>query len=200
MIIGVTGTTSGIGQALATKLNSHDVISINRQQVDLSDISAVQAFDMPQVDMLINCAATGVGGKIPFDQHDQVCVEIVLNTNLIAPVLLSQKALQKNHNCKIVNITSTNNRQYWGNDLVYSLSKLALADFSEMLRVEYPNTCILEVRLGLTKTHFNINRYRGFEQRFEELYNRPHLTADYVADRICSVLFDDNIKFIEIAP
>jgi short-subunit dehydrogenase len=200
MKIAITGTSSGIGAALAAQLESHDVVHINRAQVDLSDVAGVQLFDMPPVDMLINCAATGIGGKVPFHQHDRTCVENILNTNLIAPVLLSQKALEQNHNCKIVNITSTNNRQYWGNDLVYSLSKQALADFGEMLRVEYPNTCILEVRLGLTKTNFNINRYRGFEDRFEELYNRPHLTADCVAEQICAILFDNRVKFIEIAP
>ena len=200
MKIAITGTSSGIGAALAAQLESHDVVHINRAQVDLSDVAGVQLFDMPPVDMLINCAATGIGGKVPFHQHDHTCVGNILNTNLIAPVLLSQKALEQNHNCKIVNITSTNNRQYWGNDLVYSLSKQALADFGEMLRVEYPNTCILEVRLGLTKTNFNINRYRGFEDRFEELYNRPHLTADCVAEQICAILFDNRVKFIEIAP
>jgi short-subunit dehydrogenase len=200
MKIAITGTGSGVGAALAAQLELHDVVHINRAQVDLSNVAGVQLFDMPPVDMLINCAATGTGGKVPFHQHDQTCVGNILNTNLIAPVLLSQKALEQNHNCKIVNITSTNNRQYWGNDLVYSLSKQALADFSEMLRVEYPNTCILEVRLGLTKTNFNVNRYRGFEDRFEELYNRPHLTADCVAEQICAILFDDRVKFIEIAP
>jgi short-subunit dehydrogenase len=200
MKIAITGTTSGIGAALTKQLNAFDIARIDRAQVDLSDLSAVQLFAMPKVDMLINCAATGIGGKIAFHEHDPACVENILNTNLLAPVLLSQKALRQNHTCKIVNITSTNNRQYWGNDLVYSLSKLALADFSEMLRVEYPNTCILEVRLGLTKTNFNTNRYRGFEDRFEELYNRPHLTADCVAEQICTILFDDRVKFIEIAP
>lgn len=200
MKIAITGTTSGIGAALTKQLNAFDIVRIDRAQVDLSDLAAVQLFAMPEVDMLINCAATGIGGKIAFHEHDSACVENILNTNLIAPVLLSQKALRQNRNCKIVNITSTNNRQYWGNDLVYSLSKLALADFSEMLRVEYPNTCILEVRLGLTKTNFNTNRYRGFEDRFEELYNRPHLDADRVAERICAILFDNDIKFIEIAP
>lgn len=200
MKIAITGTSSGIGSALVAELGEHDIVHVNRSQLDLSNTMAVQAFALPAIDMLINCAATGIGGKILFHQHDRFCIETILNTNLISPILLSQKVLQQNSYCKIVNITSTNNRQYWGNDLVYSLTKRALADFGDMLRIEYPKAKILEVRIGLTKTNFNVNRYRGFQDRFEDLYNQPHLTSDCVAKQICDVLFNDQIKFIEIVP
>ena len=200
MKIAITGTTTGVGSALVTELQSHEVISIDRSNLDLSVVDHVKQFTMPIVDILINCAGTGRGGKTTFTNHDPDCVVEILNTNLVSAVLLSQKALQQNPNCKIVNITSTNNRHYWGNDLAYSLSKLGLANFSDMLRTEYPTTSILEVRLGLTKTNFNKNRYTGFEDRYVDIYNKAHLTTDVVAKRICSVLFDDSIKFIEIAP
>ena len=166
MRIAITGTNSGIGAALVSELNAMEVISINRSQVDLSDIAAVSLYAMPNVDMLINCAGTGRGGKTTFSKHDPKCVVEILNTNLIAPVLLSQKALTLNPKCKIVNITSTNNRQYWGNDLAYSLSKQGIANFGDMLRVEYPDTDILEVRVGLKKTNIKTNRDVGFEDMF----------------------------------
>ena len=69
-----------------------------------------------------------------------------------------------------------------------------------MLQIEYPDVCVLEVQLGLTKTNFNNNRYKNYENRYHDIYNNKHLQADFVAEKICSVLFDNSIKFIEISP
>ena len=119
----------------------------------------------------------------------------------MSPVLLAQQALKFNSQCKIVNITSTNNNRYWPNDLVYSLSKKALETFGEMLLVEYPQALYLEVRLGLTKTCFNTNRYREEQDRYQDIYSHhKHLNPADVACKIASVLFDNTIKQIEISP
>ena len=150
--------------------------------------------------MLINCAGTDIGGKIEFTKHNTNEVITIINTNLIAPMLLSQKALKLNTNCKIVNITITNNIKYYPNNLTYSLTKKALETFTNMLRVEYPFINILEIRLGLTKTNFNNNRYKGHEDRFNNIYSNSHLTVDEVVGKIEEVLFNNLIKFIEIAP
>jgi short-subunit dehydrogenase len=155
---------------------------------------------MPTVDMLINCAGTDIGGKIEFIKHNTNEIVNIINTNLVAPVLLSQKALKNNINCKIVNVTSTNNKKYYANNLAYSLTKKALESFTNMLQVEYPKANILEVRLGLTKTNFNHSRYKGHEERFNDIYSNPHLTVDEVVTQLVEVLFDNSIKFIEIAP
>jgi short-subunit dehydrogenase len=124
-----------------------------------------------------------------------------MSVNLLAPLCLTQQALSKNPNCKIVNITSTNNNRYWPNNLAYSLSKTALEEFGSMLRVEYPDIDLLEVRLGLTKTNFNQNRYHTAPTRFVDIYEKhPYLTPEEVAIRIVAVLFDPVVKFIEISP
>jgi short-subunit dehydrogenase len=150
--------------------------------------------------MLINCAGTGIGGKIDFVNHCASDMVDLLHTNFIAPVLLSQSVLGNNPRAKIVNITSTNNSRYWPNDLAYSLSKKALEDFGKMLVVEYPTVKYLEIRLGLTKTKFNQNRFRNDPGRYTDIYDRPHLLPSEVADKICKILFDHTIKFIEISP
>ena len=67
---------------------------------------------------------------------------------MIAPVILSQKALIKNHQCKIVNISSTNNIKYYPNNLTYSLTKKSLESFTNMLQIEYPEINILEIEWG----------------------------------------------------
>ena len=201
MKIAITGSTSGVGRALVSLLETHhEIIPLDRAKMDLADPSAVIQSEFDTCDMLINCAGTGRGGKIEFTQHDPNDINEIMSVNLLSPIYLTHRALAKNSACKIVNITSTNNNRYWSNDLAYSLSKKALGDFCNMLRVEYPGINLLEVRLGLTKTNFNQNRYRGCPGRYVDIYNQPHLTPEEVATRIQTVLFDNTIKFIEVSP
>jgi short-subunit dehydrogenase len=201
MKILLTGASSGLGKALKQCLvSSHDVDAPNRQSLNLSDSKSITEYKNSYFDMLINCAATGVGGKIDFVNHQVESVQEILQTNLLGTVLLTQKVLQTNPKCKIVNITSTNCNQYWPNDLVYSLSKKALSEFNRMLQIEYPHTPCLEVRLGFTKTNFNHNRYKHEPERYTDIYSQyPYLTAEEAADKIVKVLFDDHIKFVEVA-
>ena len=200
MKILITGTSSGIGQALVSRLFHHDVTSLTRLELELTNIVAVMDYELEMCDMLINCAATDVGGKINFVNHNIQHVVAILTTNLLSPVLLSKKALSINPNCKIVNITSTNNNRYYPNNLAYSLSKQALADFGAMLKIEHPTVQYLEIRLGLTKTNFNNNRYRHDQIRFDDIYVNDHLTVEQVVDRILDVLFDSSVKLIEVSP
>lgn len=198
----LTGSTSGVGGALLNQLQKqgHQVIECTRAQVDLNDLSQVQEFVMPQIDLLINCAGHGLGGKQPWLTHSAEQWIKILNTNLIAPMLLCQSALKVNPECKIVNITSTNNNKYYANDLAYSLSKKALAEFGHMLRVDHPTTSLLEVRLGLTRTQFNANRYSEDVDRFKEIYNQPCLEPTQVAEKIINAIMDTTVKELEISP
>jgi short-subunit dehydrogenase len=201
MKILLTGASSGVGQALYQQLRvDHEVTAPTREQLNLRDSTQAMSFVHQSYDMLINCAGTGIGGKIDFVNHRASDMVDLLHTNFIAPVLLSQSVLGKNPGAKIVNITSTNNSRYWPNDLAYSLSKKALEDFGKMLVVEYPTVKYLEIRLGLTKTKFNQNRFRNDPGRYADIYDRPHLLPSEVADKICKILFDHTIKFIEISP
>lgn len=200
MKIAITGSNSGVGQALCQQLQSHDLVELTREQLDLGNIDHVLSYSIGNVDMLINCAGTDVGGKIDFANHRTNAIVETLTVNLLAPVILTQKALKNNSKCRIVNITSTNNRRYYANNLVYSLSKQSLSEFGNMLTVDYPNVDLLEIRLGLTKTNFNQARYKLEPNRFDDVYVNQHLTVDQVAVKILGVLFDPSVKFIEISP
>jgi hypothetical protein len=69
-----------------------------------------------------------------------------------------------------------------------------------MLMIEYPTIDYLEIRLGLTKTNFNQNRFKNEPNRYTELYQNNFLIPTDVANKICNVLFDRTVKFIEISP
>jgi len=200
MRILITGTSSGIGHELLNRLQPHDVVAPTRQQLDLSNIVSVTAYDPGVCDMLIDCAGTDCGGKVEFVNHQTQQVVDILNVNLVAPIILSKHVLKHNAQCKIVNITSTNNNRYYADNLSYSLSKKSLSEFGTMLKVDYPNINYLEIRLGLTKTNFNQNRYRGNPDRFVDIYQNTHLTATQAVDTMISAIFDSRVKFIEVAP
>lgn len=201
MKIAITGSSSGIGFELKKILSQdHDLISIERKDLDLDNTDNVLNFSIPFCDILINCAGHDLGGKVAFLNHNSNYIVSILNTNLISPILLTQKALQNNPNCKIVFINSTNIIRYWGNDLIYTLSKESLNRFSHLLRVDHPDVRQLEIILGLTKTNFNINRHRVNHKTIDDLYKNYHLLASDVAAQIVNVLFDDKIRQIEVAP
>ena len=201
MKILLTGASSGIGSSINELLCiDHQVLAPTRAQLDLTNPAQIQNFVLEPFDMLINCAGTGVGGKIDFINHDPELINEILTVNLLSAMLLTQQVLKQNPSAKIVNITSTNNRQYHAGDLAYSLSKKSLEYFGQMLQVEYPQSSVLEVRVGLTKTNFNHNRYKHNPERYTDIYTTKHLSADEVAYKICQVLLDDVVKFIEISP
>lgn len=200
MRILITGTSSGIGQELSNRLQHYDVVALTRSQLDLSNIASVIAYDPGFCDILINCAGTDCGGKIDFVNHQTHQVVDILNVNLVAPVVLTKHALAQNSQCKIVNITSTNNNRYYANNLSYSLSKKALSEFGTMLKVDYPDVDYLEIRLGLTKTNFNQNRYKENLDRFVDIYQKTHLSVTQAVDAMMPAIFDSRIKFVEIAP
>ena len=201
MKILLTGCSSGVGRALHYLLkDEHDVHCLTRTDLDLSNVDSVINYQVSVYDMVIHCAGTGTGGKLPFVNHRIDAVKDILTTNLLAPVLLTNKLLRQNLNCKVVCITSTNNKHYYANDLAYSLSKSSLNQFLKMLTIDYPQLNYLEIQLGLTKTEFNNNRYKNQVDRFVDIYQNPHLDVNYVAREIKQVLFNNNIKFIEISP
>jgi short-subunit dehydrogenase len=199
MNITITGTNSGVGEYLALRLRENHIVNcITRDSCNLS--KPISDILVTACDMLINCAGTGVGGKIDFVNHRPEDILEIMHVNLLAPMELTRQALKQNKNCKIVNITSTNNNRYYPNDLAYSLSKRGLAEFGSMLNVEYPEVKILEIQLGLTATKFNANRYKKEPDRYQEIYHNRHLTIEQAGDMILSALFNDNIKFLEVSP
>jgi short-subunit dehydrogenase len=195
----ITGAGSGIGRSLALHFDETGTRywSPSRYEIDLDIPELVKNYSIPgNIDCLINCAAHDINGKQPLVQHDSDSIIDIVNCNLIAPLLLSKKALERNPKCCIVNITSNNNIDYPGHDLAYSLTKRALTALGDLIRIDYPDARVLEICLGLTRTDFNQNRFRlRPELAKPDFYNQPCLEPSEAAKQILEALADTGCTY-----
>ena len=84
----ISGTTSGIGNAIKKKLNHQMVYEINRDTVDLNEPKLVEKITLPIVDCAILNAGHDLGGGVPFVEHNSSQMLKVLNCNLVSNVLI----------------------------------------------------------------------------------------------------------------
>ena len=123
MKIAITGTTSGLGKALKDALSvSHNVISFDRPDFDLSKLDDLSAIDLTGIDILINNAGHACGGGKNFKNHEVLQWVDILDTNLRAPMFLSQQFINQNKTGKIIFITSQVVETALGGDVAYSSS------------------------------------------------------------------------------
>ena len=186
----ITGTTSGIGQAICRHIDG-DIFELNRNQVDFNNPHDMIAMDVPQVDYAILNAGHDMGGGVNFMEHDPAHMVNIMNCNITSNIVLAQKILKNNSQTVIVLITSTNLNKQYPNNLVYNLSKMSLKNLGDLIKVDIPYAQIKEARIGLTKTEFNNNRHKPGHKPLNDLYAFDHMSADAVAERIIRLMFSD---------
>ncbi|MCR9152989.1 MAG: SDR family NAD(P)-dependent oxidoreductase [Bacteroidetes bacterium] len=213
----ITGTSSGIGKALAEAAlaEGHFVVGIARRlriehpnyrhlSIDLSDLEAYSSIgfdgfrDGTDELILINNAGT-LGSVKAVAQLDPRRTAEAYQLNLLAPTLLSKLFLENlgDQNIKktIINISSGAGSYPIKSWSVYCASKAGLDMFSEVLKLDHPEVRCHAISPGIVDTEMQgeIRRTREEDfpdrQRFVEYKENKELSsAEEVAQKIIHVI------------
>lgn len=156
----VTGASSGIGKGVAlmcAKFGAKCVITARNSQrltdtihamegeghqmllADLTDFKHIEALaaQMPKLDGIVHCA--GIGQRKMAKLLDEEDIDLVMNANFKAPVMLQTELLKQkriNKGASIVFITSIATELPSAGNSIYSASKGALQSYSLCLKEE----------------------------------------------------------------
>lgn len=132
----------------------HPEVRVRTVVADLAELSALPGVaeeilaEDPRIDLLINNAGVGLGGR--FEQVSAEDFDWVMDVNFRAPVVLTRlllPALLRTPGSHLVNMSSLFGLVAPPGQVAYSSSKFALRGFSEGLRHE------LSGRVGVTVVH-----------------------------------------------
>lgn len=125
-------------KALMQKLNQKRANSARIVQAELTDFKALQTLveEIEYLDVLVNNAS--VFYPTPMQESDKDDWDKIINTNLMAPFLLSQllsSILAKNKGC-IINIVDIYAQRPLKNHAIYNISKAGVAMMTQTLAKE----------------------------------------------------------------
>lgn len=171
----VTGTSSGIGEAIAQVLlhNGYTVIGLSRRRgdihhplfdhlpCDLSDLAVVDILqkklsEIDDLEILVNAAGFG-----RFEPHEELSTKTITDMialNLTTPILLANSLLRplKKSKGMIINITSIEATRHSKFSALYSATKAGLRAFGLTLFEETRNSGVRVVTINpdMTETPF----------------------------------------------
>jgi len=168
MVAIVTGASSGLGLSIAALLQSRgkQVIGVSRRESagvsgDASKReTAVRAIEAAEhrgtIDLLVNCAGTGIFG--PAGSYDDDAIAAIINSNLIATINFCELLFPrfKERGGTIVNVLSTAALTGKANETVYCAAKWGARGYTEALKAEAKGTKvrIIAVAPGGMNTQF----------------------------------------------
>jgi len=208
----ITGASSGIGfeTSLIFAKNGYKIIALGRNiqgiknlqqeigkehmfiQFDLSKTNFIPSLikkiesKICKIDILINNAGIGLFKKI--EEINDEDIARLINTNLIAPIILTREVLHsmKEKGGVIVNVSSVAGKRTWKHLSIYSASKFGLVGFSNSLRREckfynYPIRVMVVCPPAIDTKFFENAGYKNYK---EDHPVQHLLSPRYVAEEI----------------
>lgn len=179
MKIAITGTTSGIGQAIHDKLNNHNIVKYNRPQFNLLDDDCLNNIDLSKIDVLVNNAGADYK-RTEYIKHRYEDWYNTVKINLIVPMFLTQRFIKQNTNGIIINITSTGaiKMPTTESSVFYRSSKQALKHYTNEINETQSSFRVVEIEPGKTATNFIKNA--GCVSK----YNKQCMSPENVAQAV----------------
>lgn len=196
----LTGGSRGIGEAIYNELKeNYSVIAPSSKELDLNDTNSIEYFlnSISDIDILINNAGINFIRKLEDISSDELSK--IMQTNLIAPLQLSQKiapGMKKLGGGKIVNISSI-----WGIRskefrTLYSMTKFGLIGQTKALARELGeyNILVNAICPGFTMTDLTASTLSKEEilQITEEIPLKRMAKPSEIAKTIKFLISDEN--------
>lgn len=221
----LTGATGGIGQAIARRLadrgvtlilQGRDEVSLKRLQhalpgdhhILVGDLSTAQGRQMVEdaipallpVTMLINNAGVSAVGDLEHLAADDI--ERVMQTNLLAPMWLTQQLLpdlKQQSQAYIVNVGSTFGSIGFACHSLYCASKFGLRGFTEALHRELQDSSVHVMYLAprATQTAINSEQVIGMNAALGNTMDPPAVVAEALIEQLSSLRARKFIGFPE---
>ena len=210
----ITGTSSGIGKALAKLLLSENYLvfgysrtnqienkNFTFTKIDLSNMEEVQKLRFPNIDvasdlLLVNNAAT-IGSILPIHKKKNEEILREYNLNIISPTLLSRKFINNYANNKLlINISSGAANKPIPSWSTYCATKSGLDMLTRVIHKEkHENLKIFSIHPGVVNTNMQEEirksdaNFFPIKQQFIDYYNKNELfSVDFVALKIFQII------------
>ena len=154
--ITITGTTRGIGKALADTLRpDNEIIELNRPKFNLENIETMQHICFDYTDILILNAGSMYAGKCLFSEHNHNDWIKIIQANLIGNMFLLQQYIKQRNDGLVVVLSSMRAAKLTDDALAYSTAKTGLSMAVSNLRLELAkqnkDIRLLDVKPSFTK-------------------------------------------------
>lgn len=198
----ITGTSSGIGYALAQYFSNagHTVYGVSRKnpskpyqwkqinaditkEEEIKQVFTTIKEETKQIDVLINCAGMGYAGALEDTSLDDITY--LFQVNVFGSLMMCNYALpllRNSEDARIINIGSVASEITIPFQTLYSMSKSAMYRMSEGLRMELKpeHIQVTTVLPGDTKTDFSTNRTL-LTKESSRYYKRAKKSVDKMA-------------------